>query len=54
MSIGQETYEQILNKMLLPYNHLSHLHRQDIHKGTLTLDAVIQFFNVYALHKYIF
>ena len=54
MAVGKKTDEKILDKMLLTDDDLVYLHRQDIHKRALSLYAVVQFFNVYALHKYDF
>ena len=51
MSVCQQAYKQILDKMLLPYDNLVHFHRDDVHKGTLFLNPVIQFFNVDVLHN---
>ena len=51
MSVGEKPYQQILHKMLLPHDDLVHLHSEDVHERTFALNAVIQFFNVYALHK---
>ena len=54
VSVGEKAYEEILHQMLLSDYDLVHLHCQDVHEGALPLDAVIQFFDVYALHKYDF
>ena len=51
MPIREEADQQILYQMLLPHYDLVHLHCEDVHERTFTLNAVIQFFNVYALHK---
>ena len=40
--------------MLLTDYDLVHLHSQNVYKRALLLDAVIQFFYVYAFHKYDF
>ena len=54
MSVCEKSYEKILNKVLLADYHFVHLHRKYVHKRAFPLDAVIQFFDVYALHKYDF
>ena len=54
MAIGKKSYQKILHKMLLTYDDLIHLHGQNVHKRALSLNAVVQFFNVYAIHKYDF
>ena len=51
MPVCQEAYEKILHKVFLSHNHLVHLHSQNIHKRTLPLDPVIQFFDVYTVHN---
>ena len=46
VSVCEQTYQKILHKSLLAYNHLSHLQGQHIHEGAFLLDAVVQFFNI--------
>ena len=54
MSVGEETYEKVLHQMFLTHDDLVHLHCEDVDKRALPLDAVVQFFDVYAFHKYDF
>ena len=46
VSVAQETYQQALYQMLLADNNLIHTHCQGIYKGTLTLDALLEFTNI--------
>ena len=54
MTIGEKADQKVLHKLFLTNDDLIHLHRQEIHKGAFPLNAVVQFFYVYAFHKYDF
>ena len=39
--VGQKADKQILHQMLLSYDHLRHLHREDVHEGALFLNPFV-------------
>ncbi len=54
MSVAQKTDKQALDQVFLPYDDLIHTEGQGVYEGTLTLDAFLQFPNIYCgLHSYV-
>ena len=54
MSISQQADQQVFHKLLLTDYDLPHLKRQHVDKRALTLDPVVQFFDVHIFHLYVF
>lgn len=50
VSIGQEADEEVLNKMLLAYYDLTHLHCKNVHERAFSLYAFVEFFNILTFH----
>jgi uncharacterized protein (DUF3820 family) len=49
MPVGKQTDQETFDQVLLPNNHLVHFQRDEIYKGTFTLNALIQFANINGL-----
>ena len=54
MTIGEKSNKKVLDELFLTNNDFIHLHSQQIDKRALLLNTIVQFFYVYALHKYDF
>ncbi len=54
MPVAQQTDQQALHQVFLTDNDLIHAQRKGIDKRTLTLNALLQFSNIYCgLHSYV-
>jgi hypothetical protein len=52
VAIGQQSDHQTLYQVFLAYNHLVHFHADEVHEGTLLLDALVELSYIYGLiHK---
>ena len=50
MAVCEKAYEQILDKLFLSHNDLAHFHRKKVNERALTLDALIEFFDINTFH----
>ena len=54
VSVREKPYEKVLNELFLAHYDLVHFHRESVHEGTFPLNAVVELFNVYAIHIFCF
>ena len=54
VAAAQQADEEVVHQVFLPYNHLAHFQGKEVYKGTLFLNAFVQFTDVYAFHIIIF